>query len=209
MKRMLVLVGLAACDGVFSLPNAQPTGPLPDARPTVTGQLVFATSQRYRGCLLGGVEGADAMCAQHAASAGLPGEFKAWLSQVGSSAADRLTHSTTPYVLVDGTKVADSWEDLVRFDLLHAIDQDEHGSPLHFLDPVEAAVWTYTALDGMAYPWTPGGTMTDNPRWDCAAWSSIDSWGEVGFWNETGTFWTASNSAHLCSETKRLYCFQQ
>jgi hypothetical protein len=213
MKRMrsglLLLLGLAACDGVFSDPEMIHLGPTQDA-PAIDGSIVFTTSQKYRGGLLGGVEGADAICADHASEAGLTGEFKAWLSQVGSSAADRLTHSTKPYILVDGTKVADSWDDLLRFDLLHPIDVDENGAKLTPEGSWGAPVWSATRVDGQAVPWTEGGTPTSNPRLDCTLWSSLDGGvGLLGSWSATDIFWTNTSGGILCNETARLYCFEQ
>ncbi len=204
MKGLLLLLGLAACDGVFIHPD-----PPPDAAP-VDGQIVFATSQKYRGGLFGGVEGADAICADDAADAGLTGDFKAWLSQVDNSVADRMVHSTRPYVLVTGTKVADSWTDLLNFDLLHAIDRDEHGATLQADGTFGNAVWSATRIDGRAWPWTPGGDPTSNPRLDCTLWSSIDGGvGLLGSWSATDMAWTSTSSGIGCSETARLYCFQQ
>jgi hypothetical protein len=180
----------------------------PQQEPAIDGPIVFTTSERYRGGLLGGVGGADAICAQHASAAGLAGEFEAWLSQVGSSVADRMTHSSKPYVLVDGTQVAGSWDDLLRKDLDHAIDRDEHGAALAH-DGSES-VWSATRIDGQAMPWTPGGTPTDNPRLDCTLWGSIDDGvGMLGSWSATGAAWTATSSGIPCSESARLYCFQQ
>lgn len=205
MKRLglLLLLGLAACDGVFSDPDHIQNGPMIDSN------VVFTTSQKYRGGLLGGVEGADAICAEHAFEAGLDGEFKAWLSQLDNSAADRLTHSFRPYVLVDGTEVAESWSALLQFDLQHAIDLDEYGADLTTDGNFGNAVWTATRIDGQSLPWTPGGTPTSNPRLDCTLWSSIDGGvGMLGSWSATDTFWT-SGSGISCTETARLYCFQQ
>ena len=210
MKRLrwgvLWILGLAACDGMFGDPHVTH----PQDALQIDGKIVFTTSKQYRGGLIGGVEGADAICADHASEAGLAGEFKAWLSQVDSSAADRLTHSTKPYVLVNGTEVAGSWDDLLRSDLLHAIDRDEHGAALTSNGTAAAPVWTATRIDGRAVPWTPGGTTTENPRLDCTLWSSIDDGvGLLGAWSATNSAWTATSSGILCSETARLYCFQQ
>lgn len=211
MKRMrcglLLLLGLFGCDGVFRDPDMIHLGPPQDA-PVIDGQTVFTTSKQYRGGLLGGVEGADAICMELASQAGLAGEFKAWLSQLDTSAADRLTHSTKPYILVDGTKVADSWNALLQFDLQHAIDRDEFGATLA-LDGTDA-VWTSTRIDGQAFPWTPGGTPTENPRLDCTSWSSLDGGvGMLGSWTATEAAWTATSSGIPCSESARLYCFEQ
>ena len=206
MKRLhcgvVVILGLAACDGVWSDPHTQGSQ---DA--AVDGNIVFTTSKQYRGGLLGGVDGADAICADLASEAGLAGTFKAWLSQVDTSARDRLSHSTKPYVLANGTRVAGSWNELLQFDLEHAIDHDEYGAT--FSDG-GLAVWTATRIDGESVPWTPGGTPTTNPRLDCTLWGSIDGGvGLIGSWRDTNTWWTATSSGIGCTESARLYCFQQ
>lgn len=204
---LVPLASLAACSGVFTDPQGH-TGDVDAASPTLpNGTLVFTTSKLFRGGLLDGVAGADATCASQAAAAGLPGEFKAWLSDIEHDAADRLTHSTKPYVLVNGTIIANSWVELLQFDLQHAIDRDEHGTELAMDIPY---VWTGTRIDGRAYPWTPGGTTTSNPRLDCTLWSSIDGGvGIVGLWSATNMTWTDTSSGHVCTESAHLYCFQQ
>lgn len=53
---------------------------------------------------LGGVGGADAICAAEAAAAGLEGTFLAWLSDATHSPKDRPPQSTGPYVLPDDTR---------------------------------------------------------------------------------------------------------
>jgi hypothetical protein len=205
MKRvagLIAILSLGACDAYFATEQVNP-----DAAP-IEGPIVFTTSKQYRGAFLSGVEGADALCAEHASAAGLSGEFKAWLSQLGTSAADRLTHSTRAYFLVDGTRVAASWDDLIRTDLLHAIDLDEHG--VRLTPELGADVWTATMVDGREVPWEPGGTPTQNPRLDCALWSTLDEGvGLLGLWNATNYFWTATSSGKFCGESARLYCFQQ
>src|SRR5262245_28339890 len=73
--------------GTAAAPLATPT-----ATPTSTpiAKAVFATSTLQDGNL-GGLEGADAICATRATAALLPGTFKAWLSTTTTSAASRLT----------------------------------------------------------------------------------------------------------------------
>ncbi len=203
---LLLILALAACDGVFFDPHTTP-----DALSPIDGKIVFTSSKRYRGGLLDGVQGADSICANLASTAGLTGDFKAWISQLGWSAADRLGHSPKPYILVDRTTtVANSWVDLVGSDLLHAIDHDEYGVALVPDSPNAVSVWTATQTDGSESPWTPGGTPTENPRRDCTLWSSFDTAvGMLGIWTETDRSWTASSSGILCTETAHLYCFQQ
>src|SRR5262249_60557677 len=85
-----------------------------------SGKLVFVSSTTYTGNL-GGLSGADAKCQSLATSAGHAGTFKAWLSDDVTDAKSRLTHSTMPYVLVDGTIVATGFTDLTSGTLRHAI----------------------------------------------------------------------------------------
>ncbi len=206
---LLSILALTACDGVFVDPAKTPDASSPDA-PPIDGTIVFTTSEQYQGIQLGGVEGADAICASAASRAGLAGDFKAWISQLGNSATDRLTHSTKPYILVNRTtKVADSWVDLLNFDLLHAIDLDENGAALVPQGiSITAPVWTATGIDGRATSWMPAPNF---PRPDCAHWT--DSFelaaGYLGIWTDTGTAWTAASAAFACDETAHLYCFQQ
>lgn len=92
-----------------------------------TGKLVFASSEVYSGNL-GGLSGADTKCQTLAASAEIIGEgraFRAWLSDNQKDAASRLTHSLTPYILLDGTPIAANWADLTDGTLAHAIDRNE------------------------------------------------------------------------------------
>src|SRR5579862_10016198 len=65
-----------------------------DARATIdvspTGNnVVFATAGVHTGAL-GGIAGADTICAQEAASAGLAGHYVAWLSTTTVAASSRL-----------------------------------------------------------------------------------------------------------------------
>lgn len=196
-----------ACTGVHSDPSTthSPIKNHDDVK------WVFGTSKRYQGGGLGGLEGADAICASHAAVASNAGTYKAWLSAYANPARDRLTHSALPYALVDGTRVADSWDDLVHADLEHAIDLDEYAMPL--VEPqVEVGpaspAWTFTGFDGNAARWEPGGTETTNPRRDCDAWTSYGLLGDVGSWTETGPRWTGSGNLP-CTAKAVLYCLEQ
>ena len=142
---------------------------------------------------LGGIAGADAICAAQALGAGLEGEFKAWLSTIGSPVADRVTQSVGPYVLVDGTLVANDWDDLVDGSILAPINLDASG--------VERAgeVWTGTLASGASYP--------DD---DCAGFNSVGTTGVAlcGATNSTTATWT-ENITPACSTQLGLYCIEQ
>ena len=94
-----------------------------------SSKIIFITSETYTGNL-GGLAGADVECNSLAEAAELSGTYKAWLSTPTVSAADRLTHSEVPYVLPDGTRVADDWIDFTDGALAHAIDMTDTGATI-------------------------------------------------------------------------------
>src|SRR5207302_548222 len=73
---------------------------------------VFVTSATTNGGF-GGLDMGDLFCQSLADAGGLGGAFKAWLSDRATDAAARLSHATVPYRLVDGTLVANDWNDLI------------------------------------------------------------------------------------------------
>ncbi len=154
---------------------------------------VFATSVGYDGNL-GGLTGADARCQLLANIAGLPGTYKAWLSDSSGSPSTRFTQSSGPYVLVNGTTViANNWADLVDGTLAAAINLNEQGSSIG-----SNYVWTGTLGSG-----TPSGN-------NCSDWSSnsITILGTYGNTNLASSNWTNAGLS-TCTGILRLYCFQQ
>ena len=143
---------------------------------------------------LGGLQGADAICAGEAADAGLEGDFKAWLSTVDTAVAARFAQSEAPYVLVDGTRIADDWTDLTDGSLLAPIDLDAAGQRRG------GDVWTGTLPSGAPYE------VDDS---DCDGYSSNGTgMGLCGTTQSTGTAWSASQTP-ACSTRLRLFCFEQ
>jgi hypothetical protein len=142
---------------------------------------------------LGGIEGADAICAAEASAAGLQGEFKAWLSTVSLPVFDRVTRANGPYVLVDGTIVANGWDDLVDGSILAPINLDAGGV-------VRAGeVWTGTLAIG-------GASFLGD---DCAAFTSGTTGVALcGATDSTTSTWT-ENSTPACSTLLGLYCIEQ
>jgi hypothetical protein len=153
---------------------------------------VFVTSTATLGGF-GGVFGGDAICQTRANAAGLSGTFMAWLSDPGASPAGRFTQSTVPYVMVDGTQIAESWTDLTDGTLEHAIDRTE-------LNTLYAgSVWTATQPNGTfvgsvsCNGWTALGANVTGINGSAA--STINTWTQAG-----GTF---------CNNAFPLYCFEQ
>jgi hypothetical protein len=162
---------------------------------TPAPSLVFLTFEDFSGGAIGGLAGADAKCQQEASYEGVPGTYKAWLSDSTTSAAARLTHSRGPYVLVDGSKVADNWSDLTDGSIARAITQTLTG------DRGLGGVWTGTSPSGgISYPAST-----------CSDWTSDIGLGADGYHGAANGDWTLNSVQPLdnCSVQSPLYCFQQ
>lgn len=130
------------------------------------GKRVFISSVFFDGDF-GGLDGADAACQDLSIRAGLPGKYRAWLSDSTGSPVSRFTHSTTPYMLVDGTIIAENWADLVDGQLNDAIYLQEDGSPSPAISSLLGQVWTSTDEAGSLN--TAGGG-----DFHCENWSTSD-----------------------------------
>ena len=90
---------------------------------------VFVTNAKFNGNL-GGLAGADAKCQAEAdgpASIVPSGTYLAWLSDGFDSPDIRFTKSSHPYILPDGTKIAEDFTDLMDGSILHPINIDPTG----------------------------------------------------------------------------------
>lgn len=170
---------------------------------------VFVTSEPAPNGNLGGLDGADGLCMAAAADATPPlaGRFRVWLSDATGSPSTRFEAAGTsrPFELVDGTRIADSWQDLITCDegpfgdacLDHVIDQDESG------DPVSVLIWSNTKVDG----------TVNVPSQSCQNWtSSAPTGGDGGIGSPTvlvGPGWTELGSASCNNQNPRLVCFEQ
>jgi hypothetical protein len=213
--------GFQCINNICVSPGASPS-PSPSSSGTVVegGKRVFITSQNYNGNL-GGLSGADTKCQTAASSASLPGTYKAWLSDSQTSAASRLSHSTTPYVLVDGTLVANSWTDLVDGTIQHNINKTESGAnPSTDGGGYEgsfAHVWTLTHFDGSKIDAGAPTLITTCENWTAATAersylgtvadkSTFDS--QIHSQEVIDHAWTES-ALLPCNIAFPLYCFQQ
>jgi hypothetical protein len=162
--------------------------------------LLFLSSVLYTGNLKGtaasGLAGADAKCQGLADAAGLPGTYKAWLSDSTSSPASRFVRSTGPYRLVNGTTIAGEWGGLTDGVLRAPINVTETGGGIGGSEHV----WTGTKIDG-------------NPDDEhCGNWSSAATGeGVVGSATKLDAGWTkrTNDSDDGCDARHHLYCFQQ
>ncbi len=181
-------------------------------------KLVFVTATYLNGDLHDAAWGGpDDICVMEANSGydqwqGPGGDnWKAWISYSdGTCPATTFTQSNVPYVLVDGTVIADDWTDLTDGLIQHPIDINQYGTPI--LQGGDN-VWTNTYEDG-----TP--VMTGTPAYACDDWTSSlppssGVWGAMG--NLTGTGgpfpdkgWSFYPPASAdCSTVAHLYCFEQ
>lgn len=171
-------------------------GPTQDtaADPTAM-RTVFLTNEVFTGDL-GGLAGADAQCQRLADGAGLGGVYRAWLSDATASPSTRFVRGQAPYVLVDGTPIADDWADLVDGELEYGINVVQDGS--FAFDPIEA--WTNTDVAGDAI----------DPSLSCEGWRSAEAPPVGGFGDSTAfrDTWTRKDVTN-CNTLLRLYCFQQ
>ena len=169
-----------------------------------TEMIVFVTSTVYDGDL-GGLAGADLKCQTQAVAAGLPGTYKAWLSDLTIDASQRMSHSTVPYVRVDGYIIADNWDDLVGSGgvIENEINVTEFGDVVNPGD----AVWTATGYAGQLFgdtckDWTDsttGEAMVGDPLQTTRQWTEALTWPSL----------PGYIPAQSCSSFQHLYCFQQ
>jgi cysteine-rich repeat protein len=160
---------------------------------------VFVTSDTHRGGGLGGLVGADAICAARAQAAGLAGVYMAWLSDATDSPSTRFTQSLAPYVRVDGEVVADSWADLTTQGVDVTLSVDENGAAVGH-NRSNGWAWSDTNADG-----------TGRGRTHCENWSNLRAQGNKGDTGSLNLWSTVVNpgSFNCISQPARLYCFEQ
>lgn len=139
-------------------------------------------------------------CNYYAGMAGLYGRFKPWISTNAVSALDFLNHSDNEYVLIDGTLVANNWDDLTDGTLQHPINLDENG------DLREVDVWTGTLANG------------DGSEFYCDDWTddwidTLGTWGHSRFKDSNWTHYVEIMGEEglnptTCSSWSSLYCVE-
>jgi hypothetical protein len=135
---------------------------------------------------------ADINCQSLAATARLPGTYRAWLSTTTVRAIDRLA-GARGWIRTDGIPFADTVDDIAQGRILNAPYVDERR--LEQRDPFANRVMTGT---------TPAGEV--GPDSTCSDWSTHLGIGFGGATEWTTDLWTYGTSFN-CSMQVRLYCF--
>ena len=160
---------------------------------------VFVTSTYFNGNI-GGLAGANDKCQAEADgpdSIVPSGTYLAWLSDGTDSPDARFTKSSHPYILPDGTKIAEDFVDLTDGSLLHPINVEPTGKRLGL-----EYIWTGTESDGR----TAAETLTCN-RW--TADPLVNFHGKGGRTNRVDKLWSDRIARVNCARRHRLWCFQQ
>ena len=140
-----------------------------------------------------GMAGADAVCASDAATAGLPGTYRALLATTQASAMSRFSVGGAPWVRVDGVVLAATPSEFAAGNWLAPLNVTARGAHLANWavwvgSPGPSAVGISTCNDwNPTDPSTQGGTTT-------IAYSSETSW-----WREDKCDWSYG----------RVFCLQQ
>ena len=182
----------AVCSALFPL-AASPT----TACKALVGSVkfVFVTvGITYNGDL-GGLAGANAKCQAEAAASGLPGTYKAWLSDfAGNSPSTTFTQSVVPYVNTDatGSQVATGWNGLVTSgaSTIAAIGGVAFTTP---------NTWDDTLMDGTPFQFASDVSCVGWLNANYPTHAFVGTPGEVG-----GAFMGAA-----CTAFESLTCFQQ
>lgn len=164
---------------------------------------VFVSSQTFP-ITFGGSFDADVRCMIAAENAGLMGDSAnhfAWLGIDGFPMWGYVGVVPRPYVLLDGTVVAHSSEELFSGNILAPINVTEFGDKLlDASDPCANSslrVWTGLSADGTAIA-----------ERTCDDWSSASGMGRFGSASAKDERWTDCGSDMPCDAPAHLYCFE-
>jgi hypothetical protein len=168
-------------------------------------KFVFVTVGITYNGVLGGVAGANAICQAEATASGLPGTYKAWLSDIigHNSPSTTFTQSVVPYVNTDttGSQVATGWAGLVASGASNI-------TAIGGVAFTTSYTWDNTQIDGSPFPDKELAT-------DCVDWTSF-SFGPppesilVGVHGTPGQVGGPEPRGDTeCTVPESLTCFQQ
>ncbi len=171
--------------------SPKPGAALPNCDPSIpTGKRVFVADGYKNG---GGIEAADKACMDSAVTAGLCGQYVAWMSDSNINAIDRVPRDV-PFVVVKNgavAKVGPSREAVAQ-GLVTSINANASGAMSPFSE-----VWTGTLV---------GGGKADQ---NCGDWktSNGSAVGVSGTVTQTSAKWTESGQP-ICSKVLSVVCFE-
>lgn len=151
------------------------------------------------GANVGGIAGADTMCANAASGAGLGGTYMAWLATGAADDPDSrfITKATVPYRGTDSALVATNWTDLTDGSVsVNPARKDASGN-------WNAAGWIISNVD------TDGTAAYDGTN-NCSGWTTNGTGytNHYGQSNQTNSNWTDAGTGN-CSGYRILLCIQQ
>jgi hypothetical protein len=153
---------------------------------------IFVTSERFN-TTFRPPEVADTKCNQAARAAGLPGDFRAWLSTSSRDARDKL-EGARGWIRTDGAPFADTVDDVVSGRIFNPPLLDERGHPVP--TGPEDLVATGTDYQGLNFADA-----------NCHDWQhDIASQAAGGYADATTDRWTYAD-LEACGYPMRLYCF--
>lgn len=155
-----------------------------------SSHIIFASSGTFNGNL-GGLSGADLICASAASGAGLIGNWKAILSTSAVHARDRIT-ITGEIRNTNNDLIASDFYDLWDRELLNGVTYDENAQTL-----MHDGVWSGTGPEG----------YNIGASWTCSDWttSSVMTTGWSGYITGARDEWV-DYSDNSCNATLSLYC---
>jgi hypothetical protein len=185
--------------------GGRPNGPPPPGA-AANPRYVFVSSTAFEAGTLGGLDGADSKCQALASTAGLRGTYRAWLSDRTGSPSTRFLRGGGPFLLVDGSLVAESWDVLTSGTLRHAIDLDESGGPP---PPNPGHTCGWAEFISMAFTGTsPDGSPLPGDG-TCSNWSDPNAIGPTCGLVSSQSQWSLVGSGGPCTQSAAIYCFEQ
>jgi hypothetical protein len=186
----------------------------------VAAALVFVSSS-VSDAALGGPRGADETCAKLADDADLGGYWFSWTSDPCTSPYKRFEKSILPYVMLDGTQIASSWDRLTNRPefgnhLENNIDIDENGDIPREVPTGDACpgpqnttpngcwVWTNTTVEGRV-----AALAHNNGCLGLTTNDSIFAPSAIGQTTSVFSSWTDDPTRTCGINGGRIYCFEQ
>jgi hypothetical protein len=154
---------------------------------------VFITHARFSGAL-GGLAAADAQCQTSAKASGLPGVFRAWISDDATDAYDRVTGAGPWYTTHD--QLAFSTKTSLR-----------HAPASELLD--EAGGYTDGAAPTRAWSGSDSAGVATGDNCDGWTNATADATATTGSALRSDANWGGGDDALHCDDKAQLLCFQE